>query len=127
VSTKSQYIRDLLDKALDTKIPVCSPEDFERIFGIKIASREEIEGMTLAEVMVRQLVLKACAGNDKSIQEVMDRLLGKPVQLAEVKSVSFTYQDYLDECMKKDAEEAGRPLPAPVSLSPPDPVEDLLS
>jgi len=95
--SKAKYLRDLLDKALETKLPTLSPEQFERAFMIK-ATPQEIAEFTFAEVMVRQLVLKACAGNDRSIQEIMDRLLGKPMQTTESISKSYTYHDFLIQC-----------------------------
>lgn len=111
--SKAKYIRDLLDKALELRVPAMSPEEFERIFNIK-ASPAEIRNFTFAEIMVRQLVVKACAGNDKSIQEVLDRLLGKPMQTTESVSKSYTYHDFLIQCQQADEAEA-----KPKNITPP--------
>ena len=103
--TKAKYIRDLLDKALELPLPQMSTEEFERVFGMRI-STQELASLTLAEVMVRQLVLKAAAGNDKSIQEVLDRLLGKAMQTVETTSHTYNYHDFLVECKRADESEA---------------------
>ncbi len=134
--SKAKYIRDLLDKALELQVPTMAPEEFERIFGIKISS-EELKNLSFAEVMVRQLVLKACSGNDRSIQEVLDRLLGKAVQTTESVTKSYSYHDFLIECRNADEAEAKDPkrvvtigsrrdaLPAPAE-KPYDPADDLI-
>lgn len=120
--SKAKYIRALLDRALGTKVPQMSPEEFERMFGFK-ATRDQIADYTFAELMVMQLVTKAASGNERSIQEVMDRLLGKPVQQTEAKSVSYTYHDFLVRCKEMDAEDGGKvvdipPPPAPLPTKP---------
>ncbi len=102
--SKAKFIRELLDKALELNVPAMSPEEFERIFGIKITA-DEMKSLSFAEVMVRQLVLKACTGNDRSIQEVLDRLLGKAVQTTESVTKSYSYHDFLIECRNADAAE----------------------
>lgn len=99
--SKAKFIREALDRALELKVPQVSPEDFERAFSIR-ATPEEIKTLTLAELMVRQLVLKACAGSDRSITEVLDRLLGKPTQTTESVSKSYSYHDLLIELKKQD-------------------------
>lgn len=95
-----KVLRDLLDRALTQKIPVMPEEEFQRLF-----NTQQMPGMTYAELMIHQLVVKACAGNDKSIQEILDRLVGKPVQTAEIKSVSYTYNDFLLSCVEADQKE----------------------
>lgn len=104
--SKAKYIRDLLDKALELSVPQVSVEEFERLFGLK-ATADEIKNLSFAEVMVRQLVMKACSGNDKSIQEILDRLLGKAVQTTENTTKSYSYHDFLIECRNQDTIEAG--------------------
>ena len=106
--SKAKYLRDLLETSLTLRAPAVAPEEFERLFGIKVSSAEEIQDITFAEIMVRQLVLKACTGNDRSISEVLDRLLGKPMQTTETVSKSYSYHDFLIEC--RDSEEKTRPV-----------------
>jgi hypothetical protein len=107
--SKAKYIRELLDRSLELKLPAMSPEEFERTFGMKV-SAQEIASISMAEVMVRQLVWKACTGNDKSIGETLDRLLGKAVQATEITTRSDSYHDFLIECRNADELEAGRPI-----------------
>lgn len=125
--SKAQYLRDLLDKALVLEVPQMGPEEFNRIFGIKVEPGE-IKGMTFAEVMMRQLVLKACAGNDKSIQEVLDRLLGKPMQVSESTVKTYSYQDWLIELRNSESGKPALPNRGVVEVLPPpdDPLADLL-
>lgn len=103
--SKAKFIRDLLDKSLELPVPPMAPEEFERTFGMK-ATPQEIERMSMAEVMVRQLVWKAAKGNDKSIGETLDRLLGKAVQTTETTTRSYSYHDFLIECKNADEAEA---------------------
>lgn len=51
--------------------------------------------ITPLKLVLSQLVLKACKGQDKSIQEIMDRVLGKPAQYIEAKT-EVTYLDFVD-------------------------------
>ena len=61
-------------------------------------------GMTCGEVMMVKLAQHAADGNHAATEELLDRVLGRPKQTAEVKSVSMKYEDYL----KKMAEEEAR-------------------
>lgn len=53
-------------------------------------------GMTNAEVMAVRLAKKAASGHDKSVTEVLDRILGKPKQSVESVGVKMNYRDFLD-------------------------------
>lgn len=140
--SKAKYIREALDRALELKIPGdMTPEQFERTFAMKVTP-EELKNLTFAELLVRQLVVKACAGNDRSISEVLDRLLGKPMQTTENVTKSYNYYDFLTECSEKDEREVidvkpvnprllappGRETPKRIltNLPPGDPYADLL-
>ena len=108
-SSRAKYVRDFLDRALELPAPDITPEEFDRQFGLLVTS-DEIKKLCMADVMIRQLVMKAAKGNDKSISEVLDRLLGKPVQATETISKSYNYHDYLIECRNADAAEACRTI-----------------
>jgi hypothetical protein len=117
--SRAKYVRELLDKAVGLPAPQLSPEDFEREFSMRVTA-EEIKNLTLAEVMIRQLVLKAAKGNDKSITDVMDRLLGKPTQTTENVSKTYNYHDFLVECRNADAAEVGKVVVESVARSIPE-------
>lgn len=124
--SKAKYLRDLLDKTLEIKIPNgLTAEEFERFFNFRV-SEEEIPNLTFGEVMIRQLIFKAASGNDRSIQEVLDRLLGKPMQTIESTSKSYTYHDFLIECREADKREIGQPnfIPTEIPQIPPAPEEE---
>lgn len=127
--SKAKLFRDLFDRAIDLPVPQLAPEEFDRKFGITLTARE-ISTATMAEIIVRQLVAKAAAGNDKSIQEVMDRLLGKPMQQTETTVKSYSYQDFLIECRDADAAENAPPRrlkrAEPARALPYDPVAELI-
>lgn len=93
--------RAMLGRILSEKLPEVPLDDLRVFFGSLIPA-EKLAGMTYEELMMRQLVLKACAGNDKSITEIMDRVAGKPTQVIEGKVLTGTYQDFLAECDKRD-------------------------
>ena len=69
---------------------------------------EELVGLTCAEAANIQQARKASYGDLDSQNYIMDRSVGKPKQTVESKSMTMTYQDYLDS------------LPPP-----PDPEEDI--
>lgn len=112
--SQTQLINAVLDKTLDLKLPAMTKDEFERNFGFRV-SDEELKGLTLIEVIVRQLVLKACMGNDKSIQEILDRKLGKPVQTAEITTKNFNYYDFLLQLKEKTS------IPVPQAEVEPEP------
>lgn len=68
-------------------------------------------GMTCAEVMVRKQILKAAQTGDAEM--VMDRLLGRPKQSVESTKLSLTYEDFLKETARKEADK--RPSPATIA------------
>lgn len=102
--SKAKYIRELLDRSLDLTVPAMSAEEFEKVFGLKV-SAAELTKLTFAEVIVRQLIQKACSGNDRSLTEVLDRLLGKPMQQTESVVKTYTYTDFLIQCRDADAKD----------------------
>jgi hypothetical protein len=59
-------------------------------------------GMTNAEVMAIRLAEKAASGHDKSITEILDRVLGKPKQSVESVGVKMNFRDYLDMLAKNE-------------------------
>lgn len=110
--SKAKYIREALERALDLKVPSdWTPEQFERTFALRV-SPQELANITFAEVLVRQLLVKACSGNDRSITEVLDRLLGKPMQTTETVTKSYSYHDFLLTCKEADEKEIIELVPA---------------
>jgi hypothetical protein len=70
---------------------------------------ERFTGMTNAEVMAFRLVEKAANGNLLAVNQVYDRILGKPKQSHESIGVQMTYKDFLDRL-----DETGKSSEAPV-------------
>jgi len=58
---------------------------------------KEFEGMTNAEVMVIRLARAAASGDLSATSQLLDRVLGKPKQSVESKSLTLTYADVLKE------------------------------
>ncbi len=74
---------------------------------IELKIDEEFEGLTLGEVMMLRLAYRASRGSRKATNDLLDRILGKPKSTAEIKSVTFDYNDYLEKLDKEiKAEEA---------------------
>jgi hypothetical protein len=66
---------------------------------------EELWGrVTYREIMIRGLISKACGGDGKATQEVLDRLLGKPVQKNENLNLEASYTEFLDSIADKEEE-----------------------
>lgn len=57
----------------------------------------EFDGMTNAEVMMIRMARKAAAGDVDTAVHLLDRVLGRPKQSVESKSLRLTYEDYLKE------------------------------
>jgi hypothetical protein len=66
-------------------------------------SELEFEGMTNAEVMIVKLARAAARGDKDSTAAMLDRVLGKPKQSVESKSMKLTYEDYLKEMARTAA------------------------
>lgn len=60
-------------------------------------SEVEFEGMSNAEVMIVKLARAAAGGSQAATTELLDRVLGRPKQSLETKSLSLTYADVLKE------------------------------
>ncbi len=56
----------------------------------------QYNGLSKGEVVIRQLIDKACLGGKDATKELLDRLVGKPKQQIESKKLTMSYQDYLD-------------------------------
>lgn len=116
-----ELIQDLLSKTMAQEIPELPEGEYERIFGDDSPSPGN--GLTYAKLLVHKLVTRACAGNDKSIQEVLDRMLGKPVQATENTNINhnMTYLTFLEECVERDKILDAETVPS----LPPDPDQTL--
>ena len=68
---------------------------------IELEIDEEFEGLTLGEVMMLRLAYRAARGSRKATNDLLDRVLGKPKSTAEVKTVTFDYNDYINKLADK--------------------------
>lgn len=78
--------------------------------------------VTPLQLILSKLVKKACQGSDKSIQEVLDRVVGKPQQHIEA-TATMTYVDYLSD-LKDTAEIDDTPVVRKLVLSQADSPEN---
>jgi len=107
--TKAQNtrkFRDKLEAFMDSEI--AGDLDREQTFGFS-SLPENIRNdpkLTHMDLLVYRLGMQALSGNDKSIQEILDRLMGKPTQVNENLNISATYEDFLETCVGKDVIEA---------------------
>ncbi len=62
----------------------------------------EFEGLSNGEVMLIRLAREAANGDQSAMTILLDRILGKPKFQAEVKTLSFTYQEFLEELARKE-------------------------
>lgn len=92
-----KHFKALLDRALDRPLPRLSPDQFIQTFLFQPTPEELKSFKTYRDVLVHQLVLKACRGTDSSIRELIDRTSGKAKQEAEGPSADrgATYTDFL--------------------------------
>ncbi len=97
-----QGIEDLAAVALSLpyKIPEVPLDLSDAEHKKAVARREEemeFEGMTNAEVMIVKLARSAASGDPDATTMLLDRVLGRPKQSVESKSVTFSYADVLKE------------------------------
>lgn len=83
--------------------------------------RSKYAGMTCAEVMMVRLAQRAADGNQAATSELLDRVLGRPKQTSEVKSVSMKYEDYLKKVAEEDAKRRAAESVVDVEVQPPGP------
>lgn len=82
---------------------------YERLpLEIELGIDEDLEGMTNGEVMVIRQARLAASGDSIAYNMLLDRILGKPKQSVEAKTLSLTYQDYLQELAR---DELNQPAP----------------
>ncbi len=67
---------------------------------IELGIDAEFEGMTIAEVTMIRLGRRASRGDDWAIQQMLDRILGKPKATSEIKVEKVDYTDYLNTLKK---------------------------
>ncbi len=72
--------------------------EFEKEMGIDV----EFEGMTNAEVAMIRLADSAARGDQKAIDMLQDRIVGKPMVSTENKNINMSYEDLLDVIAKKE-------------------------
>lgn len=84
-------------------------EQYEVAFNQYLAECAEFEGMTNAEVMYVRLARKAAEGDKEATTVLLDRVLGKPKQSVESKSMKLTYEDYLQELARSSSSTPKQP------------------
>lgn len=62
----------------------------------------EFECLTNGEVAMIRLARAAAGGDQSAASLLLDRVLGKPKFQAEIKTLSLTYQDFLEELARKE-------------------------
>ncbi len=75
--------------------------DFEKEMKID----ERFEGMTNAEVAMILLAESAAHGDQKALDMLQDRVVGKPKMTSENKNINMTYEDLLDVIALKEEKE----------------------
>jgi hypothetical protein len=98
--------------------PVLSPKNLEDLATTALSlpfvsdplslSDKEFEGMTNAEVMLVRLARAAAGGSQAATEAMLDRVLGRPKQSLESKSMTMTYADVLREKADRAAAETKR-------------------
>lgn len=120
--TSSKNFQEKLTSFLARKVPA---DELQRNLGIKIQPGQQL---SYEDIIVQNLVSKACGGDDKAMRELLDRYLGKPKQVSENLNLEMTYNDYLETLLAEDEAEAKElPDPGKVVDVEVDVLDDLLS
>ena len=64
---------------------------------IELGQQDRFTGMTNGEVMLLRIAEQAAGGDQDAAKMLLDRILGKPRQHVEVKKLTMTYQDFLEQ------------------------------
>ncbi len=97
----------MIDKEAVTDLPLTvlslpyERSDFEKEMGVD----ERFEGMTNAEVAMILLAEAAAHGDQKALDMLQDRVVGKPKMTSETKNLNMTYEDMLDVIARKEEKE----------------------
>lgn len=97
----------MLTKETVAELPLAAlSQPYERTsLEIELGRDEEFENLTRAEVMHIRLARKAAGGSMEAAKFLLERMLGKPKQSVETKSLSMTYTQYLEELTRKENED----------------------
>lgn len=121
--------KELISKALDKPLPRMSPDDFLRQFFFEVTPQELAGFKTYRDVLIHQLVLKGCRGENRAVQELLDREMGKPKPTAEALAPgkTGTYYDFLMSLVEEDKTKApGGPVEPDPQRPETDVLEDLM-
>ncbi len=94
----------MIDKEAVTDLPLTvlslpyERSDFEKEMKID----ERFEGMTNAEVAMILQAEAAAHGDQKALDMLQDRVVGKPKMTSETKNLNMTYEDMLDMIARKE-------------------------
>lgn len=69
---------------------------------MRYEKEKSFQGLTNAEVMMIRLAESAASGDLASAKELMDRILGRPKQQIESKSMHMSYSDYLSALAEEE-------------------------
>ena len=64
---------------------------------------KDLEGLTNAEVIMIRITRQAAHGDQDAVKILLDRILGKPKQSIETKTLALNYQDYLEELARRES------------------------
>lgn len=117
--------KELISKALDKPLPRMSVDDFAQMFFFAVTASELAGFKTYRDVLIHQLVLKGCRGENRAVQELLDREMGKPKPTAEVPAAgrTGTYYDFLMSLVEE--EKTAKPG-GPAEVEPQKPETDIL-
>jgi|TARA_B100001971_G_C18158369_1_gene519937 hypothetical protein len=99
-------LRQMITKEVLVDLPVAALSlPYERSEkDVFLEKDSEFEGMTNAEVMNVRLARNAAKGDMDAIKTLQDRVLGKPKQQIESRSITETYTQYLERLAAAEEE-----------------------
>ena len=90
----AQQLKDDLSEILQRELYL-SKDEVERLFNVNAVDLR-YGPVSYGKLILHQLAAKAAKGDMKAINQVLDRLVGKPVQQNENVNVDIGYAEYLD-------------------------------
>lgn len=106
--------QELLEHELSAIVDV--DEEINRLYAGVITPRDK-GVLTYRALIMRQLVRKASCGESKALQDIVDRILGKTVQVNENLNVNATYSDFLSDLADLEDQNTLPTIEAPYTMS----------
>lgn len=87
---KATQVKRTMEVLWDCEYPACPVLEPEYV------------GLSYGQVAIKKQITMAAQGNSEAFERVLDRIIGKPMQVNQNLNVNKSYKDFLDELAAQD-------------------------